>query len=354
MMLATKAFSTVIRKAINRYPLFFLIFCLLPFTVALVSCEKKEQKIEQELQEISKSLHDFFSGAKERVEHTDRFTEGLLKRDLGKISIADMDQTYSYYGTKTSNFKSYYKLKKNGSGLVYTTGFFPINEQFKKRMKLMEELFPLLKKNTEGSDYMAASWYVRTDGLVVGYPYVNLVSVLSPGLDFSNMHWFVYTNKANNPEKVSRFIQEPFVDLGGFGLVIPVNSPVYDSNGVWTGNISIDIQMDKVAKKFIQKNPHPILLTSSETTLIGISPSAQKRFRLNTFGREMWLKQGEKNVFLDEKLKLSRNESEEIRFLAKQIKSTKNRFEIRIDGKKYIVLKKKIPLVNFYLLGIVD
>lgn len=329
----------------------WILLSTILLTAFFASCDRREEELRKEIHRISQAIDQIALKTKTRVREQGIEIERVLKdRKLSDVDISGMDSDYRLYGGI-----EYAREVDKRSGIIYNTGFItPLTKKIKQRMKRSELLLPVFQKSVKTSKYMASASIDTIDGTVVSYPYANFTALLAPGIDLEKLHWMYLSGPKYNPDKEVIIVEPPFFTLGDQGLILPVNAPVYE-NGEWIGMHSIDIQIVPIVRDFFKNNQHTVFWMTEETYLLGVTPSAKKVLRAQGFDREMWLQQGDRNLKLDEWLKLSNKESMVLKNLALQFKANKSdRFEIQLFGKRYKVLKQKIPSLKMYILGLIE
>ncbi len=259
---------------------------------------------------------------------------------------------------KTFENLVYYYYPENENECEIAAGFGkPINIEMKKKIRLIENLDPVLISSIN-SNFISRNWLVLyDDAIVLVYPQINMLSMLPANLDFYTFSHYKLSNEKNNPEKKVLWISnnepgEPIISYVGDGWVMGISAPVYlaDSKKIFAAAITV-LKISDLNKRFIESSKNMIMLLSSQSYLIGASKTCRESIELKLLYYDH-LKQLEDLPDVNQEFKLSHiNQQNDLQILAGRYKK-ESQFFIEIQGIQYSANVVKIPEVNFYIIGL--
>ncbi len=325
-----------------------ILFILLMFYQA--ACTNKIMKLRDEVNTIAYGLNQEFTALQEAVLKNDQFVENLFKNQSGyKLEIEYMDVAeggrYKYF----DNIQ-YYNPVDDGNPVVLATGFVPVDDTVKRKIKLLEYAFPSLISTKDESISITTTWIQTKDSIAVGYPFMDIISQVQARLDLSSTLWYQLVVEDVNPQRDPVWVQEPFIGIVGQGWLMTCVSPIYHDNSM-EGIATADMVLDPVINKYLSNSSQILLLISAETILVGASGLAKKILNPQLLESPFYLKQGDSIQFAGSDLKLVNSKIEGFKELGELVKG-KNEFSILIENTKYSVIVKEIPEVGFFLIGL--
>jgi len=322
---------------------FLLILALLN------GCESSIGIMKKEVEQVTKEINEYFVYAREAAEKIAYKMEELLKnKDKYDLSIDKMDYEkggkYRFY-EKTM----YYKATNDGGAAFCATGAIAVNNEIKRRIRLLENMEPLLKKiSREAIVY----FILGQNTLGMSYPFIDFISSLPPKLDYRKFPWYYLADEKHNPEKRVVWMDFPFVVLHGGGWVCDVLKPVYYKNKL-EAVVCNEVYLTTLARKFFQNKDSILLLVTGQSSVIGASPMARKELKIKVLREYEYLQQIKENRFVQEEYNLTyKDNPSDIQELGRRISNEKY-FDITINGKRYYVYKSALPeQTNLMIIGL--
>ena len=321
--------------------------------MVLTSCGNKAKSMLIETDYIADQINSQFVQARESVVKLDTFAEGLLaNQDKYDLFIDKMD--FEKGGRYKLYQNTYYYTYTNDGGVTgLSTGFFPVNEAVKKRLKLFENAGPLMK-SLVSNDYSDVLIMDHDHSTAVTYPWLDWLSFIPVKFDFRNFPWITMANEENNPGRKHVWLSDPFVILGGRGWTVVCISPV-DVNGKFDCVISEDVYLTRLASSVIKDSKNLLLFVTDKGYVISANKSARDSLKLKVLKEFDYLQQMKENVFIQDEYLLSyKDNPEDIKTFGEQLKKSTN-FETTLGSKKYLVYKKALSeLPNLSVVGLIE
>lgn len=330
----------------------FFVFSLAALLI-LASCGLRVKSMQTETEKAADRLNSQFVYAKESVIKLDAFVEELLAhQEKYDLSIDKMDfQNGGRYKLYEKTY--YYTYTNDGGAAGLSTGFFPVDDNIKKRLKLFEYATPLMKTLVT-NDVMDMLIMDHNHSTALMYPWIDWLSFITVKFDFRNFPWITLANEKNDPGRKYVWLSDPFVILGGGGWIVVCISPV-DLNGKFDSVISEDVYLTRIASGILKESKIPLLFVTEKSSVVSANKTAQEKLNIKVLKEFDYVKQMTQNLFIqDEYLLTYKNNPADIRSFGEKLKSH-TRFETVINGKTYSVYKKALPeLPNLFVVGLVE
>lgn len=209
------------------------------------------EKIDHVTVRIRRDLIEMAGSSRKLFENPSPYEDGLYP-----------DRTYVFF-----NDVMYQNPEDDGNGQILYTGYVPVTDREKKKVKVMEHLVPELKKLTETSefsDFIAQAYLITHDSMVVFYPFSDLAGYIPPRRDMRSRGGWKKISPENNPER-KHFWTPPYADTVGRGLMVDVCFPVYNGDALeaFTG---LDITLETIKEKFLKDMEEKILLIDGKSS----------------------------------------------------------------------------------------
>lgn len=329
-----------------------LIFILaLALAAMTFSCSAGAKKMKAAVDGSAGELDAYFVRARESVVALDAAVEKLLEDPSRyELSTGSMDVER---GGKYKFFQNavYTTVADDGEGVVFATGFHPVDESLKKRIKLYENALPIMKKSVSG-EYADILVMDPEYSLALRYPWIDFLSTIPPKLDIRAFPWISLADRSANPSKSTVWLGEPFTALAGAGWIIVVISPIY-SGAQMKAVAASNIYLDRLGTSVLGKSPAIMLFLTDKGLVIAGSVEAHRALGVKILEEYDYLTQQRENVFASDSYLLSSDANPpEIRELGMRLRR-ETEFQARIGGKKYFVYRKALDeLPNLWVVGL--
>ena len=320
--------------------IYFLIIILILLTGCGSFNQKKQiadeisEKIEDMVKQIPKDVIKTADDSFELFQNPEKYADGLFP-----------NAQYEFYDDVM-----YHNPADKGNGKFLYSGYYPVGEAEKKKVKVLEHIIPSLKwliHESEYSEYIIQSYLTTYDTLIVFYPYADLVSFIPPKKNIQNKGISI----ENNPEKSYKWTA-PYVDIAGKGFIIDLIYPVYNQDFM-EAFIGVDITISTLKKKLFDGIDEKMLLIDKNTAQIMIiSDYAAQLLSVENIAAFKYLEMIENYEMarpaMPDNLILTKTGSPHMKELWSKIEDTET-FFISIDGKKHQIYRKIISNPQWYL-----
>lgn len=258
------------------------------------------------------------------------------------------DAVYTYHDDVI-----YHNPKDQGHGKFLYSGYYPVGEKEKEKVKTLEHAIPLLKwlaDDSSYSDYITQTYLITFDTLIVFYPYGDLLAFIPPKRNIQDRGGWKLINEENNPKKTFKWTT-PYIDTTGKGFIVDIMSPVYRGDKM-EAYIGIDITISTLKEKFLNITEEKILLIDKQTAqIMAISPAAVEALGVDNIKAFLYLEMIENiekvTQVMPDNLVLTKTESPHMKALWDNIENEE--FTILIGGAKHKVYKRLIESPQWYI-----
>ncbi|HAD82583.1 MAG: hypothetical protein A2Y14_00860 [Verrucomicrobia bacterium GWF2_51_19] len=161
------------------------------------------------------------------------------------------------------------RLPDGGSALFVST-IFPLTEDIREVAYLTEALNEPFKKVCGEVDGVLQVYYNEKHCLTRIFPFFDVTLQFDPQLKITDFPFYYLADDRHNPQKSAIWMNEPYVDPAGRGIVISVLAPVYIDSEL-EGVVGIDVCVhDLQAALDRELKDVPFLITTDEGAFISI------------------------------------------------------------------------------------
>lgn len=170
----------------------------------------------------------------------------------------------------------YHNPVDQGHGKFLYSGYFPVGEKEKEKVKVLEHVIPDLQwlvKDSEYADYITQSYLITYDTLIIFYPWSDLIAFIPPKRNIMDRGGWKTLNRENNPNREMKWTP-PYIDTTGKGFMVDLMFPI-DYGNFMEAFMGIDITISTFREKFFDDARENYLLVDGITSqIIAISPGA--------------------------------------------------------------------------------
>lgn len=322
------------------------IISFILITIFLFSCSNSYQNTKNEVDLIADKIQTDFISASRSVDEIVSYMEEVY-RNYANLKYDIEDFTIDKGGTYENFEGMYYRIRIGNEGSILATGNPQVDNKIKNKMKLLDDkALEKVQKVKESNANLNSSWFFTFDNIAVGYPYYDVVSTLPPGLDLFSLPWatMAYREAAWSPD--------PFVSLSS-GWFMTRAAPVFINNYL-EGIATSDIRILDLTYKYIDHSSYLLLLISQNTTLVGMSDILSEILETPKLSSYEYLTQLHENPETEDEHKILHESRDKLlRQMAINVLKGKTGLNTFINDKEYQVYYRKIPEVNFYVIGLV-
>lgn len=242
-----------------------------------------------------------------------------------------------------------YKPEDDGGSALFASGYKPIDEKLKERIRASEylDLFmkPLIARNPE----VAQVYYNDRNSIGRMYPFFDVLAVFEPKIDVTQYAFYYLATERFNPERKAVWVKEPYLDPAGRGWIISSIAPVYENDRL-QGVAGMDITISTLIERYF-KTTNPIYAIVDQNGLVVATVSQGARIlQLPPLVNHKYLETIRSDHFRSEEFNLLKSTNKAIRAVAQKIVHT-GAAEARLssDGETYTVLATPLPEIDWTL-----
>lgn len=321
----------------------------------MISCSSAENEMKQHVTELTNSIDSYLSKIKSAVDILGKKVQDEYdKYDSYDLAIEGMDiQEGGKYAVYDETM--YYKEVDDGGIGIHITGFVPINDELKQKIRLYEKFEDDLKNTKLANDDIIATWTISYDGAVAFFPYKQFIGVLPKGLDVRPNIWFTSAFDESNVNKETVWTKEPFRHLAlTIGWNLTASYPIYfndEEEGIVTADTPLQNLVDNIK---ISENNQMVAILSQSLYVLAASPSAIEKLNLKAIGDIEYLDSYSFSHLPEENFKLNHaDQGKELNKLGGMIATGERNFELTINGTNYVVAIEIVPHINYFVVGFV-
>lgn len=308
----------------------------------LTACQPFSNTERQELKEMANDINAMFLAARLKIDELKKETQQLLDHPEQNKGIYNSER-YQY----TKDYV-YYTPDDDGHCEVWASGHIPIGISERQRIRLFENLCPVMKTIYSDNDFIDTVYLTTYDSIVMGFPYADIDAYMKPGLDLTQV-WVTYSAAAQKANKNRRTLWvEPYVDAVGRGYMTSVITPVY-KNDFLEATLGIDITADLISDKFIALSDKNLMIVTDKTIPVAVNKNSFSHLRMRGLENYNYLKKEAENKLISDSLKMINHPNYDVRNIAKWILSPEKDAVLPISGRSCYFFKEPIPEVNWYL-----
>lgn len=324
----------------------FVILLVIPLFWSCDSFEQEKKEAQEIAEEMSLMISAIESYAKSSVETILPFFQSPEQYSDGLFD----DAVYEFYDGII-----YHNPDDQGYGKFFYSGYYPVGDEEKRKVKVLEHMIPHLQRlieDSEYSEYMAQSYVITYDTLIVFYPWSDLISFIPPGRNIMDRRGWKSLNKEANPRREFQWTP-PYVDTTGKGFVVDIIIPI-DNGPKMEAFLGIDITISTLKEKFFDTSKQKLLLIDKNTSqLFAISSSAEELLGVENaeaFRYLSMIDNSEVNLpVMPDNLILNRTSSKPMKEIWDKIE-TEEQFEITVEKETYRTYRRFLEAPSWYLL----
>lgn len=321
---------------------------LLIFMISCGSFEESKSEADRKSAEIQAMVKTMETYAVETVENLLPFFKdpSLYSEGLYPQAVYEFHDNVMYHNPQDQGF-----------GKFLYSGYFPVGEEEKQKVKSLEHAIPLLKslKNeSDYSDYIAQTYVITFDTLIIFYPWSDLLSFIPPKRNIMDRGGWKALNHDSNPSRDLKWTP-PYVDTTGKGFVVDVMIPV-DNGDFMEAFVGIDITISTIKDKFLSETEEKMLMVDKTTSqIIAISDKAVELLGVENAEAFRYLDMIDNSEIarqvMPDNLVLTKTDSEHMRMLWSNLGLHED-FSLDIAGKEHQVYSVLISGPEWFLVTI--
>ncbi|MBI9099160.1 MAG: hypothetical protein JEY91_11815 [Spirochaetaceae bacterium] len=276
--------------------------------------------------------------AREYFLYPQKYREGLFP-----------DARYEFYDNVM-----YHNPEDQGNGKFLYSGYYPVHEKEREKVKILEHVIPDLKwliNESAYSEYLVQSYLITYDTLFVFYPYADLISFIPPERNIQDRTGWKIMNAENNPDRISKWTP-PYVDTTGKGFIVDLLYPI-DNQDMMEAFLGIDITISTLKNKFFDNVSEKMMLIDKTTSqIMAISDDAVDFLGVENAEAFRYLEMIDNSEIarqvMPDNLVLEKTSSEQMAELWSLLNANKD-FSLLIDGKEHRVYRRLIEGPDWFL-----
>jgi len=222
----------------------------------------------------------------------------------------------------------------------------------KREIAAMHRLEPTLESAWESArNLLNIAFYGVHEPTSIGmlYPYVDVVSIFPPGLDFTAFDWY---SRGISAPGAPRWSEAPFIDLGT-GWMMDVAMAV-SAGGRPKGVAVLSIPTRKlVARALPARTAEALAILGRDTAVVGATSRATELLGVRAIEDADFLRQAKVNRLAEDKNKLVGGAyPEELGAVAARIAAGEESFIARLGPARLRFIVARSPETGFIVLGV--
>jgi hypothetical protein len=217
---------------------------------------------------------------------------------------------------------------------------------------MLDAIEPKLKAIVSGNKAIAQVYYNdRFSGNRI-YPAINVLVQYEPNLRISSFNFYYLADSEHNPEKLPKWVDEPYVDPAGRGWMISSIAPVYVKDKL-EGVAGSDVTINAITENLLNNGDSDILIVHNSGLVIAASEEMGRVLDLPVFTRHKYEETIKNDQFKADKFNLFKSKSEPSRRLAAEVLSArKDLTEVQLNREKYAVASVRLKTVPWTMIRI--
>ncbi|MFC3881565.1 PDC sensor domain-containing protein [Algoriphagus namhaensis] len=184
------------------------------------------------------------------------------------------------------------------------------------------------------------------------YPSYDAVNLLDPDLDVTTFNFFYEADESHNPERVPRWLPDPYIDPAGRGWIVSLVTPIYHEEKLHSV-LGIDFRIEEVLSPFLESFDGDYLVVTGKGDIVAGSPQAINKLGFPPLRNHVYRETIRSNNFRISDYNLYNSKSPEVRDMAQSLLlSSKEHFEFENEGGLTCAISSRFELVDWLLIEI--
>lgn len=186
------------------------------------------------------------------------------------------------------------------------------------------------------------------------YPSFDAVNLLEPDLDLTSFNFFYEANEENNPERVTRWLPDPYIDPAGRGWIVSLVTPVYQ-DGMLHTVIGIDFKVEEVLAPYFESLDGDFLVVTGKGDIVAGSPQAINQLGFPPLKNHVYQETIRSDNFRISDYNLYNSKSPEVREMAQSLLlSTNDHFQFKEEVGLKCAIASRFKLVDWLVIEILN
>ena len=334
------------------------LFCILVTVFCFSSCNEDKIAVstatlasfelkQVQLTLIAERINDDFAVVRKQAEFFAGFTKMIYKN---RENLKE--------GLKKSKYKLYqdtvyYKPEDDGGSAVFVSGFIPVSDRIKERVKFTEALDLFMIPVVTTYPEIVQAYINDRDSYNRIYPFFDVLSQYESKLNIPAFNFYFLADEKYNPGKKGVWVDEPYIDPAGRGWMISAIAPVY-LNGVLECVPGLDITINTITDRYINKPDKNYLLVTKTGLVVTITEEAAWILALPVLMDHRYIETIKSDTYKQDEFNLLKSKNKNTRALAEKIiNQNERRYSLVSGEKKYTFLSAPIKELDWQLLEII-
>mgnify|MGYP003647623112 FL=1 len=248
------------------------IWKILPILLLFVSCGPTNVKQDDLSMTVDKSIV-----LDMEAELTQLDKEIVILKDHFEFLLRNRDSLLNHVDANKYTFKDWYSTNSpKNSEKLSSVVIFNTTPDYGKSMEnvlLTNGMDSLFHQTFSKYDMIAQVYHNTIDQVSRVYPAYDVKALLDPNIDLTKFNFFYEGDFEHNPGKKSKWIPEVYVDPAGRGWILSLIHPVFEDGELYAV-IGIDITVDEIIGRFLEKRDGEFLIVNSKGDIVGGNATA--------------------------------------------------------------------------------
>ncbi|WP_439489401.1 cysteine protease [Algoriphagus sp.] len=201
-------------------------------------------------------------------------------------------------------------------------------------------------------DMIAQVYFNTVDQVSRVYPPYDAKTLLDPYIDVTKFNFFYEANEKNNPGKGPKWTKEVYIDPAGRGWILSLIHPVFDE-GVLYSVLGIDITIDTIIGRFLEKRSGNYLIINSKGDIVGGDAAAIEALSFPPLLNHVYRETIRADNFRISDFNLFNSKNKEVRSMAQAfLLQRKDHFAFKDDFSPKEAYSVPLNLLDWYLVRI--
>ncbi len=186
------------------------------------------------------------------------------------------------------------------------------------------------------------------------YPAYDALSLMEPDLDITAFNFYYEANETNNPERVSKWLPDAYVDPAGRGWIVSLVSPVYLEDKLRMV-LGIDIRINEALDPYLESNSGSFLVVTGKGDIVGGSPEAINALGLPPLKNHIYIETIKADNFRISDYNLFNSKSPEVREMAQELlRKGEDHFFFDRESELNCAILRRFNLVDWVMIEIIN
>ncbi len=212
----------------------------------------------------------------------------------------------------------YYKTVDDGGPALWVSGVVPVDAAVQRVAWATEGIDAELRAIPRESPAVAQAYYNDRNSVNRIYPPFDVLSQYAPGMKIPEFSFYYLADAKHNPERLVRWVDEPYVDPAGRGWMVSCIAPVYQGDELM-GVVGLDVTVAGIVESYLRPAGGAWALVDHNGTIVAATESAIELFAMPPLIDHRYVNTVKSDRYRNKDYNLQQSPNADVRRLAAEV-----------------------------------